>query len=154
MTIHAQIRDALALRVVITLSDDATEQLRVQMRRATAVSAAEAEAMVCFGAYRQTLRLWSEVPGRFKDFVTRPKPNGYQSLHTNVVLPDGRGFEVQIRTDAMHERAERGSAAHNAYRAKQLGAGSERVLMLPQAEGAESEAVSEAESEAETLQVD
>ena len=81
----------------------------------------EAEALICFDAYRQLIRYGlSEVPNRFKDFVTRPKPNGYQSLHTNLRLPDGRVFEVQVRTRRMHEAAEFGSAAHNAYRAAQL----------------------------------
>lgn len=122
------VRDALALRVVLTPTDDAAAHIGVD-----GISPEEAEALICFGAYRAMLRVWTEVDGRFKDFVTKPKANGYQSLHTNVRLPDGRSFEVQIRTSAMHERASSGSASHNAYRAAQLG-GSERTtqLLLPQ----------------------
>ena len=63
---------------------------------------------MCFSVYREMLRLWPEEPGRFKDFVTQPKKNGYQSLHTNVRLPDGRSIEVQIRSVQMHQRAEYG----------------------------------------------
>ena len=74
-------------------------------------------------AYRQVLQLWDQVPGRLKDFVTAPKPNGYQSIHTNVRLADGREIEVQIRTHGMHERATVGSASHEGYRAVQLGGG-------------------------------
>ena len=89
--------------------------------------------MCVSSAYREIARQWSEVPGRFKDFVTRPKPNGYQSLHTNLRLPDGRGFELQIRTASMHEKAERGSAAHNAYRARQLEGGAATRMLPPAA---------------------
>ena len=116
------VRDAVALRIVVQPSAAAAEQLTSVLRRPAALSEAEVETLVCFGAYRQMLRLWPEVPGRFKDFVTHPKGNGYQSLHTNVRLPDGRTVEVQIRSTAMHSRAEYGTAAHNAYRAAQLGA--------------------------------
>ena len=123
-----QVRDVLGVRVVIEPSAAAATRLcALTQHRAdqlTNLTAAEAEALVCFGAYRQLLRVCREVPGRFKDFVTHPKPNGYQSLHTTLRLADGRLFEVQIRSAAMHERAERGSAAHNAYRARQLGGGS------------------------------
>uniref|UniRef100_A0A7S2HG57 RelA/SpoT domain-containing protein n=1 Tax=Haptolina brevifila TaxID=156173 RepID=A0A7S2HG57_9EUKA len=88
------------------------------------LTAAEVEALLCHGVYRQVRHssLWTEVPSRFKDFVSAPKPNGYQSIHTNCWLADGRIVEVQIRTDAMHERAVSGTAAHQDYRASQMGA--------------------------------
>ncbi|CAH2790841.1 MAG: Inactive (p)ppGpp 3'-pyrophosphohydrolase domain / GTP pyrophosphokinase (EC, (p)ppGpp synthetase I [uncultured Caballeronia sp.] len=70
----------------------------------------------CYTVLGIVHNLWQPVPREFDDYISRPKPNGYRSLHTVVVSDDGRAFEVQVRTQEMHGFAEYGVAAHWRYK--------------------------------------
>tara|TARA_R110002020_G_scaffold327121_9_gene542977 strand:+ start:1850 stop:4003 length:2154 start_codon:yes stop_codon:yes gene_type:complete len=70
----------------------------------------------CYTALGAIHRRWRAVPGRFKDYISQPKTNGYRSIHTTVSGRDGKRVEVQIRTRQMHDVAETGVAAHWSYR--------------------------------------
>ncbi|CAA9511621.1 MAG: Guanosine-3',5'-bis(diphosphate) 3'-pyrophosphohydrolase / GTP pyrophosphokinase, (p)ppGpp synthetase II [uncultured Sphingomonadaceae bacterium] len=87
-----QLSDVMAFRVVVDAPDD------------------------CYRALSRIHQRWPMVPGRFKDFISTPKRNGYRSIHTTVLYDASHRIEVQIRTRAMHAEAEHGLAAHWAYK--------------------------------------
>ena len=70
----------------------------------------------CYAVLGILHNVWQPVPREFDDYIARPKPNGYQSLHTVVMNEDGTAFEIQVRTHEMHQQAEYGLAAHWRYK--------------------------------------
>ena len=103
-----KIYDLVALRIIVKNIDD------------------------CYGAMGVIHKLWRPLPGRIKDYIALPKPNGYRSLHTTVFCPDGKITEFQIKTPEMHQEAEYGIAAHWYYsEQKGLKAYIKRLLTKP-----------------------
>jgi GTP pyrophosphokinase len=87
------------------------------------------EKQLCYEVLSLVQEVWRSIPEEFDDYVTNPKPNGYQSIHTVVLGPQGKPVEVQIRTRLMHQRAEQGVASHWRYKeGGKLDPGLERVI--------------------------
>lgn len=103
-----QIFDLLAIRVILTPKprDPAAPDYADEQR----------EKRVCYHTVSVVHSMWTPLPGRFKDYIAVPKPNGYQSLHTTVISRLGQPIEVQIRSRHMHDIAEYGVAAHWMYK--------------------------------------
>ena len=100
-----QIFDLMAIRAIVRAPENGGD-----------LTPEDREKAVCYRALGMVHNLWTPIPGRFKDYVAVPKPNGYQSLHTTVIGFEGQPIEVQIRTPRMHQVAEFGVAAHWAYK--------------------------------------
>ena len=87
-----QISDIIAFRIIVDSTQD------------------------CYAALGVLNQAYRVIPGRLKDYISTPKPNGYQSLHTSVIGPEKQRIEIQIRAKSMHEIAEYGIAAHSLYK--------------------------------------
>jgi len=120
--------DALALRVVLSPPARGDSGADPAEEEGVAVAA-------CYRVLEAVQSLWQSVPGEIDDYIANPKASGYQSLHTAVVGPGGRPFEVQIRTQSMHTFAELGAAAHWLYKEASMVPGAAKDGAAPGGEG-------------------
>ncbi|GMV23818.1 MAG: GTP pyrophosphokinase [Acidimicrobiia bacterium] len=119
VSIDGRIKRLWSIHQKLRRRDNATLDQVYDFIALRVVTASVKDCYSILGIIHQT---WSPVAGRFKDFIAMPRPNGYQSLHTSVVSGRGLPFEVQIRTEEMHNIAEEGIAAHWKYKEGRVGA--------------------------------
>ncbi|MFR7832582.1 MAG: TGS domain-containing protein [Blautia wexlerae] len=108
----------------------------------------------CYNVLGHIHDLFSLVPGRFKDYISTPKPNMYQSLHTTVIGSQGIPFEVQIRTWEMHQTAEYGIAAHWKYKQGTRATGYRERIRVGPAPARRTSRTSEADDYIHSIKVD
>ncbi|MFC4452636.1 bifunctional (p)ppGpp synthetase/guanosine-3',5'-bis(diphosphate) 3'-pyrophosphohydrolase [Deinococcus sonorensis] len=111
-----QIFDLLAIRIILSPRPLQAPQGKPADNKRQERAEEVREKRVCYHSLSIVHSMWTPIPGRFKDYIAVPKPNGYQSLHTTVISPSGQPIEVQIRSRRMHEVAEYGVAAHWMYK--------------------------------------
>ncbi len=111
-----QIFDLLAIRVILEPRGVTEAELSSGEGATRETLELQREKRVCYHTLGVVHSLYTPIPGRFKDYIAVPKPNGYQSLHSTVISLEGQPIEVQIRTTRMHSVAEFGVAAHWLYK--------------------------------------
>uniref|UniRef100_A0A7S3E5N7 RelA/SpoT domain-containing protein n=1 Tax=Rhodosorus marinus TaxID=101924 RepID=A0A7S3E5N7_9RHOD len=98
-----EVLDIMGMRVILNVKEEYRHNKEVCSK-------------ACLEVHRIITEEWPEMEGRLKDYIGKPKPNGYQSIHTTVIASDGLPLEAQIRTQDMHNAAEYGNAGHQFYK--------------------------------------
>ena len=142
LEIQARLKSSFSLYQKLTVRGMSLDQIFDRMALRVIVQ----DVKTCYEILGVIHKYWRPLPGRIKDYIAFPKPNGYQSLHTTVFADQGKILEVQIRTEAMHEIAEHGICAHWAKKeGVNLGRQAKRFAWIEQLAGWQKEISSQKE---------